>query len=153
MKYFKLLALICLVFNSCIFKVNKDNRNSNLYEKLNFKNKSEIPFISECKENHSEACLKDYINELILNEAKNRNLNLLQDTLNIGIRINVDGTTSILEIKSNNHYLEQVTFDVLSKIKIIEPAYIEDLERYESTAFFWYFFVQKNELILSQNNN
>lgn len=111
-----------------------------------FTNKSRIPLISKCKKNHTEACLQNSISDLILTEANKRNLTLKNDTLKIGVRINKDGSTSIMDNETKNLELKKVVTDVLSSMELIEPAYIKSLKRYETVSYSWYILIKNNEI-------
>ena len=111
-----------------------------------FINKSRIPLISKCKKNHTEACLQNSISDLILSEANKRNLTLKNDTLKIGVRINKDGSTSIMDNETKNSELKEVVTDVLSSMELIEPAYIKSLKRYETVSYSWYILIKNNEI-------
>ena len=112
-----------------------------------FINKSRIPLISQCKKNHTDACLQNTISDLILSEVTNRNLTIKNDTLKVGIRINKDGSTSILDNKTKNSELKKVANDILSSLEVIEPAYIKSLKRYETVSYSWYIIIKENEII------
>ena len=49
------------------------------------------------------------MSELILKEANRQNLDLKNDTINIGFRIDEDGTTAILDNQSNNKELKRIS--------------------------------------------
>ncbi|WP_298507105.1 hypothetical protein [uncultured Maribacter sp.] len=111
-----------------------------------FTNKSRIPLISKCKNNHTEACLQNSISDLILSEANKINLTLKSDTLKIGVRINKNGSTSIMDNETKNSELKKVVTDVLSSMELIEPAYIKSLKRYETVSYSWYILIKNNEI-------
>ncbi len=149
MKNNKIEIIICVLFalfffNSCISSMQK---NEVITNQLKFKNKSKTPLIKNCKNDQTEACLLNTINNMILLEVKQRNLILKNDTLKIGIRINKNGTTSILENETNNSSLKKVTSDVLSSIDIIEPAYFKSQNSYQAVSYFWDIFIENNEII------
>ena len=139
-----IFTLICI--SSCITNKSKINEKSVPTEKQNFTNKSRIPLISNCKDNHTEACLQNIISDIILNEAKKQNLTLKTDTLKVGVRFNKDGSVSILDNETNNSELKNITADVLNKMELIEPAYIESLNRYETVSYSWYILIKDNKI-------
>ncbi len=146
-----LIYLLCGIFtliliSSCMTNKPKIDEKTTQKEKQHFTNKSRIPLISNCKDNHTNACLQNTISDLILNEAKNRNLTLKTDTLKVGIRFNKDGSVSILNNETKNVELKNVTTAVLNKMELIEPAYIESLNRYETVSYSWYIFIENNRM-------
>lgn len=153
MKNNRIGIIICGLFalfflNSCISNKSKNNQKKEvILNQLRFKNKSKIPLIKNCKNNQTEACLMNSINNMILFEVNERNLILKKDTLKIGIRINKDGTTSILENETNNTNLKDVALDVLSSMDIIEPAYFKSQNSYKAVAYFWDIIIENNEVI------
>ncbi len=139
---------VLFFLNSCILNKSKSKQKKEvLTNHLKFKNKSKIPLIKNCKNNQTKECLLNSINNMILSEVNERNLILTKDTLKIGVRINKDGTTSILKNETTNLDLKNVTFDVLSSMNIIEPAYFESQNSYKAVAYFWYVFIENNELV------
>ena len=151
MKKSNLIYLLCGIFNlilisSCITNKTKIDKKTEKTEKQNFTNKSRIPLISNCKDNHTEACLQNTISDLILNEAKKQNLTLKKDTLKVGVRFNKDGSVSILDNETKNAELKNIANDVLNKMELIEPAYIESLSRYETVSYSWYILIENNRM-------
>lgn len=135
--------------NIAIEYIGRKNPSGLIKEKSSsrkFINKSRIPLISKCKKNHTEACLQNSISDLILNEAIKRNLTLKNDTLKIGVRINKDGSSSLMDNETKNSELKKVVTDVLSSIELIEPAYIKNLKRYETVSYSWYILIKNNEI-------
>lgn len=135
-----------VLISSCITNKPKINKKTVTTERQNFTNKSRIPLISNCKDNHTEACLQNTISDLILNEAKKRNLTLKTDTLKVGVRFNKDGSVSILDNETNNSKLKNTTTDVLNNMELVEPAYIESLNRYETVSYSWYILIENNKM-------
>tara|TARA_R110002167_G_scaffold363637_1_gene584375 strand:+ start:1393 stop:1824 length:432 start_codon:yes stop_codon:yes gene_type:complete len=135
-----------ILISSCITNKTKIDKKTEQTEKYNFTNKSRIPLISNCKDNHTESCLQNTISDLILNEAENRSLTLKADTLKVGVRFNKDGSVSILDNETKNVELKNLTSDVLSKMELIEPAYIKSLNRYETVSYSWYILIENNKM-------
>ena len=151
MKKRNMICLLCGIFtliliSSCITNKSKIDKKAEQTKKQNFTNKSRIPLISNCKDNHTEACLQNTISDLILNEAKKQNLTLKADTLKVGVRFNKDGSVSILDNETNNSELKNITTDVLNSMELIEPAYIESLNRYETVSYSWYILIENNKM-------
>ena len=112
-----------------------------------FTNTSRIPLIANCKDNHTEACLQNTISDLILSEANKRNLKLENDTLQIGIRFNKDGSISTLNNKTSNSDLKEAVEEVLNNMDTIEPAYIESINSYETVSYSWFVLIKDNVMI------
>lgn len=112
-----------------------------------FTNTLSIPLISSCKDDHTEACLKNTIGDMILNEANKRNISLSTDTLQIGIRFNKDGSISTLNNNTTNDKLKTVVHDVLNGMEPIEPAYFERLNSFETISYTWYIIIKDNNII------
>ena len=141
---FGIITLILI--NSCITNKSKVDKQKGVTEQQNFTNKSRIPLILDCKENHTEACLQNTISDLILKKAGKRNLELRSDTLKIGLRFNKNGSVSILDNETKNTELKKVANDVLNSMELIEPAYIKSLNRYEAVSYSWYILIKDNEM-------
>lgn len=75
--FYGILTLILI--SSCKTNISKTDNKSELPKQQNFTNKSRIPLISNCKDNHIEACLQNTISDLILKEVEKRNLTLKTD--------------------------------------------------------------------------
>ncbi|WP_298503583.1 hypothetical protein [uncultured Maribacter sp.] len=140
-----ILTLMCLA--SCVSRKSKNKPKTIIVKHRKFSNKSKIPLIENCKNDQTEECLKKTISNLILFEVKKRELNLLKDTLKIGIRINADGTTSVMENLTNNFALRKVAFDVLNSMDVIQPAYFESQKSYKTVSYFWYMIIENNTIV------
>ena len=143
-----ILNLIILVlFTSCIFpKSNNQVQESNSVTE-SFTNRSIVPLITECKNNHTEACFQNTLSSLILDEAKRRDLILEKDTLKVSIRINKDGSAYLFDNESNNFLLKEVSSDVLNSLPSIQPAYSEKKQDYVAVSYSWYILIEDNEMI------
>ena len=111
---------------------------------------SEIPTFPNCETYkdwiEKEFCLTNSIQELISKNAKKNNLSLIKDTLKIGIRIEVDGSSTIMENKSNNKELESLSQNVLEDLPYIEPASSKSLNRKVTSAYSFYVIFENNEI-------
>jgi len=136
-----------IILSSCISKKSKNKQKVDVINQLNFINKSKIPLIKNCENNQTVKCLQNTISDLILIEVNNKKITLKNDTLRVGIRINKDGTTSILENKTSNIELKKVVSDILISLDTIEPAYFENQKSYKAVAYYWYIFIENNEII------
>jgi hypothetical protein len=151
MNYKKLISyfigIFILILNSSCFS-NKPNNTGKVESKTerNFKNKSRVPFIENCKSNQTDACFQNSISEIILKKASERNLILEKDTLQIGIRVNQNGTLTILDNITSNQSLKKVVSEVIPDLKNIEPGYLESQKRYISSGYKWYIIIENNKL-------
>ena len=111
---------------------------------------SEIPTFPNCASYkdwiEKEFCLTNSIQELISKNAKEGNLNLIKDTLKIGIRIEVDGSSTIMENKSNNKELENLSQNVLENLPYIGPARSKSLNRKVTSAYSFYVIFENNKI-------
>ncbi|MBO0341053.1 hypothetical protein [Flagellimonas profundi] len=141
------IGIFILILNSSCFS-NKPNRASKTESKTeqNFKNKSSVPFIENCENNQTDACFQNSISEIILNKANERNLVLEKDTLQIGIRVNENGTLTILDNITSNESLKKIVPEAISDLKNIEPGYLESQKRYISSGYKWFIIIENNEL-------
>ncbi|WP_405207166.1 hypothetical protein [Aquimarina sp. LLG6339-5] len=114
--------------------------------KKNFKNRSMIPFVSQCRDNHTYSCLQNYVSDLILKKATEKKLVLKKDTLNIGITIKPNGEISEYRNKSSNLLFKKIAREVISQLKNIEPSYVTRDEEYIASTFTWYIIVENNKL-------
>ena len=112
---------------------------------------SEIPTFPNCETHkdwiEKQFCLTNSIQELISIKAKKNNLVLIQDTLKVGVRIEIDGSSTIMENKSNNKELESLSQKVLENLPYIEPAYSKSLDRKVTSAYSFYVIFANNEII------
>lgn len=146
--YFLLSGIfISFCLSSCLFNNSKSKQKINSNNQINFTNKSNVPLIAICKNENTVACFQNSISDLILNEAKRRNLTLKNDTLKVGVRINKDGTTSILDNETTNSELNAVTEDVLLSMEIIEPAFIDSQNSYQTVSYSWFIVIKDNKMI------
>ena len=141
------IGIFILILNSSCFS-KKPNRTSKTESKTeqNFKNKSSVPFIENCENNQTDACFQNSISEIILNKANERNLVLEKDTLQIGIRVNENGTLTILDNITSNESLKKIVPEAISDLKNIEPGYLESQKRYISSGYKWFIIIENNEL-------
>ena len=111
---------------------------------------SEIPTFPNCETYkdwiEKEFCLTNSIQELISKNAKKNNLTLKKDTLKVGIRIEIDGSSTIMENKSNNKKLEKLSQNVLENLPYIEPASSKSLDRKVTSAYSFYVIFENNEI-------
>lgn len=143
--------LIGCLMTSCLntaAKPDKQNPKSIQHkpktEAPQFTNTSRIPLIANCKDNYTEACLQNTISDRILIEANKRNLKLENDTLQIGVRFNKDGSISTLKNNTTNSELKIVVDDVLNTMETIEPADIESINSYETVSYSWFVLIKDN---------
>ncbi|WP_299716639.1 hypothetical protein [uncultured Tenacibaculum sp.] len=137
------ILLTVILLTSC---VSKKTHNSDRKQK-EFSNRSSIPLISDCRDNHTESCLQNTISDLILKEANENNLDLKNDTLKVSVRINPNGSISVLDNKTNNKKLKASSLNTLENMKSIEPAYIESLGEYRAVSYSWYILIKDNKII------
>ncbi len=116
---------------------------------------SEIPTFLNCEIHkdwiEKEFCLINSIQELISINAKKNNLTLTKDTLKIGIRIEIDGLSTIMENKSNNKELESLSQNVLENLPYIEPASSKSLNRKVSSVYSFYVIFENNAITSKWN--
>lgn len=146
MRYITLIQIVgCLVLiSSCITHNSMEKKNN----KIDFSNKTDKPIYPNCiSSSDKDICLQEGISKLILKEALKRNLVLKNDTLKLGVQINSDGTTTVLENETNNSKLRILSHDVLTNLPIIEPAFSEKLNKYVSVGYSFYILIKDNSLI------
>lgn len=143
-----------LLLTSCIISTSKNEvpkakpePQEEKVEAPRFTNTSMTPLIKGCEDNHNANCLRNTISDLILTEAKQRDLELETDTLEIGVRFNKDGSVTLLKNNTKNNELKSLTEDVINTIGQVEPAYIESLNAYETISFSWFVIIHNNEII------
>jgi len=111
---------------------------------------SEIPTFPNCESSkdwiEKESCLTNSIQELIYKRAKKNNLTLAKDTLKVGIRIVIDGSSTLIENKSKNKKLESLSQKILENLPYIEPASSKSLDRKVTSAYSFYVIFENNEI-------
>ncbi|CAL2075377.1 hypothetical protein [Tenacibaculum sp. 190524A05c] len=114
------------------------------------KDLTEVPTFPNCETHKDwidkELCLVNSIQELISKKAEESKLVLAQDTLKVGIRIEVDGSSTILSNKSNNKELESLSLKVLEDLPYIEPAISKKLNKKVTSGFSFYVIFKNNEI-------
>jgi hypothetical protein len=145
MKSILALFLILFIFSCGQKKVVESKPKKTLTREL-----SEIPTFPNCETYkdwiEKEFCLTNSIQELIFKNAKKNNLTLIKDTLKVGIRIEVDGSSTIMENKSNNKELEKLSQNVLENLPYIEPASSTSLNQKVTSAYSFYVIFENNEI-------
>ena len=136
-----------LLLASCNEKKADEKPNNKVDLTNDFSNKRMVPLIDNCKTEQTLSCLQNTISELILAEAKSKMISLKNDTLQVGILIKADGSTSIKKNESSNSLLKKVSFNVLNSLPPIEPAYTEFQKKYVSYSFSWFIIIQNDEII------
>lgn len=142
-----LFLTILITFCSCIFPKTKKEMQEPTSSTTEFTNKSMTPLIENCRNKNTEACFHNTLSDFILNRVKEENLNLTKDTLQVLIRINQDGSTSLLENKTTNPLLRKVSSDVLTSLPQIEPAYSGKQQEYVTTSYSWFIIIENNKVI------
>ncbi|MBU2951823.1 hypothetical protein KO493_14075 [Tamlana agarivorans] len=145
MKSILTLFLILFLSNCGQKKVVESKPKKTLTREL-----SEIPTFPNCETYkdwiEKEFCLTNSIQELISKNAKKNNLTLTKDTLKVAIRIEIDGSSTIMENKSNNKKLESLSQNVLENLPYIEPASSKSLDRKVTSAYSFYLIFENNEI-------
>ncbi len=143
-----------LLLTSCIISTSKTEESESktkpqeeIAEVPQFTNTSMTPLIKGCEDDHNANCLRNTISGLILKEAKQRNLQLESDTLELGVRFNKDGSVSLMKNNTKNMALKALSEDVINAIDQVEPAYVESLNSYETISFSWFVIIQNNAII------
>ncbi len=141
-----LSGLLLTIFTSCIFYTPESDQNKEVSPEKNFTNRSEIPFIENCKDDHTTACFQNTISDLILQKVDEKGMILKQDTLQIMVRVNEDGTLSLLDNNTSNESLKKVAASVVSNITNVQPGYLEEQKRYISSGYSWFIIIEDNKL-------
>lgn len=140
------LAQVLLSFLLICCSSNK-RQNKEAKIQINFKNISIVPYIENCKNNQTDFCFQNSISEMIIEEANQKKLILKTDTIDIGLKINEDGSLTLTKNKASNNLLRQVTNDVINNLTEIEPGYLESEKRFISTGYRWTIIIENNQLI------
>ena len=145
---FGIVALI--LFSSCISKKTNVESKNHLVNQQRFTNQLSKPIFPNCESsNNVESCLLNSVSELILVEADRQKLNLKNDTLKIGFKVEIDGTVVILDNETKNKDLKKVSQKVLNSLPIIEPAYSKTLNKYVASSY-TYFVLFNNNIITNK---
>ncbi|WP_145758386.1 hypothetical protein [Sediminicola sp. YIK13] len=131
---------------SCKEKKNDEKSNDQVELKREFSNKNMVPLIENCESDPTLSCLQNTISDIILEEAKKRKVSLINDTLQVEILVKYDGSTSILKNKTSNPLLEKISYDALSSLPEIEPAYTDFQNSYVNMSFSWFIIIQNDVL-------
>ena len=140
-----IVALLGFVFGCGQKKVVTQQPNKVLTKEL-----SEIPTFPGC-ESHTdwiekEFCLMNSIQKLIALNAQKQQLNLPNARLKIKVRVEVDGSTTIIENSSSNKELETIAQATLTSLPFIEPAFSKTQKKKVTSAFFFDVVFENNEL-------
>jgi hypothetical protein len=136
----------CILILSCASKHEVSTQANPQITSRTFKLKPMFPVIINCRDAISSSCLENEISNLIIDEARKKDLLLLNDTLQIGIKFMKTGDLELLLNESSNKNLKNLSSSLVNSIDMLAPAYSKRENRYTTHTYYWYVIIKDNAL-------